>query len=759
MLWPINQPLTNATSVQSPRTNAAPRRADNRGSEKAELQPISGLRSKLLYERYGILENPFGVTPNPRYLYQSRTHGEARSSLIIGIECGVGFQALIAPPGTGKTTILFHVLERFKDVARTAVLFQIHGDSHDFLRYLLSELGSDALDSSVGGMQEAINQLLVREFRSGRRTIIVIDEAQDLDTPVLETIRLLSNFETRSEKLLQIILAGQPQLAQRLANPEMTQLRQRISMLTTLIPFGLEDTRNYIEHRLTIAGYQGPPLFTSAALRLVWERSRGVPREINTLCFNALLLARAAEQKQVDSDILHEVVADLDLDRIRLNTGTPPSGMRGVQTTNGLSLGNTAEDPPATNNDETCKAVVSGAEAEADDASTRPTASDEVDLVELRTTAVEILSTGSGEKADQAAVSDAKVKADDASPRPTSFDGVDLVQLGKNASKRDSTSSGNNDDQAAVPDAGAESDDIVGVFLPDKPASASHRKTDMAIFAGTGVAGAPSRGTEATGSSTDALPVILEALAAEAEWMPEAKHDLSSGVESELSSKGRLDFSIGIKPDLKTEIKPESGSDVESSLEPGVAAVGQLRNIVGKDAVSEAAQQSLWKTVTKSLRWPKQQWESHRATVYLGTSVLVFLLVLTWLQRSSKLNRTMFKELSLSLGLALPTSPVHQGVASPTALTATAPIIPAPNLVLQLGITRSSCWYSAWVDGRHVQGHIAHIGDVDRLEAAATIRVRNGCTGGIEYKLNGKIVEPVNYARKPELVEVVTFTK
>ena len=339
MLWPINQPLTNATSAQLPRTNAPPRRADNCDSQKAGLEPIGGLRPKLLYERYGILENPFGVTPNPRYLYHSKTHDEARASLIIGIECGIGFQALIAPPGMGKTTILFHVLERFKDVARTALLFQIHGDSHDFLRYLLSELGSDAPDSSVDRLQETINQLLIREFRSGRRTIIVIDEAQDLNTSVLETIRLLSNFETPSEKLLQIILAGQPPLAQRLANPELAQLHQRISILTTLVPFGLEDTRNYIEHRLKIAGYKGPPLFTSAALRLIWERSGGIPREINTLCFNALLLARATEQKQVDSAILHEVVADLDLDRIRLNTGMSPSGMRGVQTTNELVVG------------------------------------------------------------------------------------------------------------------------------------------------------------------------------------------------------------------------------------------------------------------------------------------------------------------------------------------------------------------------------------------------------------------------------------
>ena len=122
---------------------------------------------------------------------------------------------------------------------------------------------------------------------------------------MLETIRLLSNFETPTEKLLQIILAGQPQLAQRLATPEVAQLYQRISIRTTLVPFDLEDTRNYIEHRLKIAGYQGPPLFTPAAVRSILERNGGVPREINTLCFNSLLLATAIEQKQVDSEILH----------------------------------------------------------------------------------------------------------------------------------------------------------------------------------------------------------------------------------------------------------------------------------------------------------------------------------------------------------------------------------------------------------------------------------------------------------------------
>jgi TonB family protein len=307
-----------------------------------------------------MLENPFGVTPNPHYFYQSRTHAEARSSLIIGIQYRVGFQTLIAPPGMGKTTILFSLLEQFSNV-RTACLFQFQGDSRDFLRYLILELSGQTPDSDLVGMQDTLNQLLIREHGTKGQTIVVIDEAQNLDISVLETVRLLSNFETPSEKLVQIILAGQPQLAQRLATPELAQLYQRIPIRTTLIPFDLEDTRNYIEHRLRIAGYQGPPLFTPAAVRSVLEHSGGVPREINTLCFNALLLATAAGKKQVDLEILHEVVADLKIfNPMHFNPETPRAGIPDVR--------DAAADPPATSIDEIPQESVPGAKAEADDA-------------------------------------------------------------------------------------------------------------------------------------------------------------------------------------------------------------------------------------------------------------------------------------------------------------------------------------------------------------------------------------------------------
>ena len=343
-----------------------PSAAGERNPQDTMRHVIGRLRLELVYGQYGLLENPFSVTPNPRYLYESRTHAEARSSLVAGIECGVGFQALIAPPGMGKTTILLSLLELYKDTARTGFLFQIQGDSRDFLRYLLLDLGCATGDSDFVRMQDALNQLLIREHRAGRRSIIVIDEAQTLDVSVLETLRLLSNFETPSEKLVQIILAGQPALAERLTTPEVAQLYQRISIRVKLIPFGLEDTRNYIEHRLRIAGYQRPLLFTHEAVSLIWECSRGIPREINTLCFNSLLLARAMEQKQVDSDILREVVADLDLNPVRFNTDPPASGTRDLQSTNQVLGDVTAADPSSTSTDKVFEAAVAGAGVESD---------------------------------------------------------------------------------------------------------------------------------------------------------------------------------------------------------------------------------------------------------------------------------------------------------------------------------------------------------------------------------------------------------
>lgn len=262
---------------------------------------------------YGLKEQPFGVTPDPRYLYLSPAHREALASLFYGIEVGRGFLALIAKPGMGKTTLLFHLLEKFRSSAKTAFLFQTQCTSREFMRFLLAELGYDTADHDFVKMHEEFNKHLLREARAGNRFIVVVDEAQNLDPSVLETIRLLSDFETPRAKLLQIVLAGQPELADKLASRNMAQLRQRISLVSGLKPLSLQDTRNYIQHRLRVAGYGGGSLFTPQALADTADFTEGIPRNINNFCFNAMSLACAMRQPTIDAAIVREVISDLDI--------------------------------------------------------------------------------------------------------------------------------------------------------------------------------------------------------------------------------------------------------------------------------------------------------------------------------------------------------------------------------------------------------------------------------------------------------------
>ncbi|PYT24440.1 MAG: hypothetical protein DMG58_25925, partial [Acidobacteria bacterium] len=178
----------------------------------------------------------------------------------------------------GKTTLLFHLLEKLRSSARTAFLFQTQCDSHGFLRGVLADLGVDVPNQDLGQMQSQLNDILIRESRAGRPFVLVIDEAQNLDDSVLETIRMLSNFETPSAKLMHIILAGQPQLADKLANANMVQLLQRISIISRLTPLTIAETADYINHRLRVAGYTGKSLFTPEALASIRYKSQGIPR-------------------------------------------------------------------------------------------------------------------------------------------------------------------------------------------------------------------------------------------------------------------------------------------------------------------------------------------------------------------------------------------------------------------------------------------------------------------------------------------------
>jgi general secretion pathway protein A len=274
---------------------------------------------------YQLREQPFGVTPDSRYYFLSYAHREALASLLYGVDAGCGFLAVIAAPGLGKTTLLYDALRCLRQGALTVFLFGTVCTPLDLLRALLTALGVKDARGNLTRMQSTLQEVLIEQARLGKRVVVVMDEAQNLDHAVLELIRMLSNFETPQQKLLQIILAGQPHLAEKIASPGLEQLRQRISIFAHLKPFSREETQLYIEHRLRVAGYPlKAPLFTRDALALIADSSGGVPRSINNLCFNALSLGCALRKHPIDAEILREVIADLDVDRWKKKTLSRP---------------------------------------------------------------------------------------------------------------------------------------------------------------------------------------------------------------------------------------------------------------------------------------------------------------------------------------------------------------------------------------------------------------------------------------------------
>src|SRR5216683_93098 len=263
---------------------------------------------------YGLPQQPFDVTPDPAYLYFSPSHREALTSIKEGIEYFRGFMVLVAEPGMGKTTLLQKLMEDLSDSARIVFLFQTQCSSRELLCFILNELEVDHTGMDIVAMHRALNQALLEEMLRGRRFVLIVDEAQNLQEPVLETIRLLSDFETTHSKLIQIVLAGQPQLADTLMRPGLVQLRQRIAVLANLEPLDAVETAEYIEHRLRAAGSADAPIFSRDAMALIAERSQGIPRSINNICFNAMLAGYLHRQVIIDSEIVRRVASKLDLE-------------------------------------------------------------------------------------------------------------------------------------------------------------------------------------------------------------------------------------------------------------------------------------------------------------------------------------------------------------------------------------------------------------------------------------------------------------
>ena len=262
---------------------------------------------------FGLNEKPFAITPDPRYLYLSERHAEALAHLLYGINESGGFIQLTGEVGTGKTTVVRTLLSRVPHHADVAVILNPRVTPVEFLLTICEELGlgiADADRDSVKQMVDALNRRLLAAHAEGRRIIVIVDEAQNLTPEVLEQVRLLTNLETPTQKLLQIILIGQPELRELLDRTELRQLAQRITGRYHLEPLSLEETRGYVRHRLRVAG-AGEEIFTASALTAVHRVAAGIPRVINVTCDRALLGAYTQETRKVTPSLVRRAAGEV----------------------------------------------------------------------------------------------------------------------------------------------------------------------------------------------------------------------------------------------------------------------------------------------------------------------------------------------------------------------------------------------------------------------------------------------------------------
>ncbi len=266
---------------------------------------------------FGLNAAPFSITPDPHYLYLSVRHREALAHLLYGVNEGPGFVLLTGEVGTGKTTLCRSLIEQLPDTVDVALLLNPRLTPVELLAALFDELRI-SYDSqyTLKDFLDTLNSYLLTAHAVGRRTVLIIDEAQNLSADVLEQVRLLTNLETSSHKLLQIILVGQPELSRSLKRNNLRQLAQRITARYHLLPLSAKDTQAYINHRLAISGAKNP-LFTDAAMRLVYRYSKGVPRLINIICDRALLGGYVKNEEQIDTHTVRKGVQEVRGENIK----------------------------------------------------------------------------------------------------------------------------------------------------------------------------------------------------------------------------------------------------------------------------------------------------------------------------------------------------------------------------------------------------------------------------------------------------------
>ncbi|HEY3618362.1 MAG TPA: AAA family ATPase [Candidatus Sulfotelmatobacter sp.] len=265
-------------------------------------------------EFFGLRANPFNVNPDPRYLFLTRHTEEALACLTYGIQSRKGFVLLTGEVGTGKTTLINKLLEwlRLQQVA-TAFIFNSRMNVSQFLDYMMADFGIPCDSRAKSQILLRLYNWLLDRYRAGETAVLIVDEAQSLSDEVLEEIRMLTNLETFTEKLLQIVLVGQPELEQKLKQPQLRQLRQRLTLRAKTHPLTLDETKAYVQQRLRIAGSNGQQIFEPEALASIHRYATGIPRVINLLCEHCLVSAFVDQQKIIGPAAVDGVARDFDL--------------------------------------------------------------------------------------------------------------------------------------------------------------------------------------------------------------------------------------------------------------------------------------------------------------------------------------------------------------------------------------------------------------------------------------------------------------
>jgi type II secretory pathway predicted ATPase ExeA len=279
-----------------------------------------------MYKKFfGLRANPFSVSPDPRYLFLTRHTQEALDCLTYGIQSRKGFILLTGEVGTGKTTLINKLLEllRQQQVA-TAFIFNSRLDVPTFLNYMMADFGIPCDSLSKGQMLIQFYNWLLDRYRAGETAVLIVDEAQNLSEELLEEIRMMTNVESSTEKLLQIVLVGQPELERTIKQPQLRQLRQRLTLRARTYPLSLGETKLYVGQRLRIAGSNGEEIFDPESLAAIYRYSNGIPRVVNLICEHCLVSAFVDQQKVVKASVVDAVARDFDLDDANSLPGMAP---------------------------------------------------------------------------------------------------------------------------------------------------------------------------------------------------------------------------------------------------------------------------------------------------------------------------------------------------------------------------------------------------------------------------------------------------